>query len=233
MNGTRCGFVALVGAPNAGKSTLLNLMVGGKVSIVTPKVQTTRSRITGICMPGDRTPIIFLVTPGIFTPQRRPALRREPDTPVHRRRHIMRTRPGRHRERFHPQVLGRYRHSRDGRRCRKGFFRCGRRHRGCPGAVRVGARRRSRGFRFSTLSHPTAFASRPSSDTVCLPTASASASRLWSGKQFPPVSQSAYTASSRRRWRTPDALFPSLVPLSGPARRTVAAVGPKCLSAYM
>ena len=71
MNGTRCGFVALVGAPNAGKSTLLNLMVGGKVSIVTPKVQTTRSRITGICMAGDRTQIIFLDTPGIFKPKRR------------------------------------------------------------------------------------------------------------------------------------------------------------------
>ena len=71
MNGTRCGFVALVGAPNAGKSTLLNLMVGGKVSIVTPKVQTTRSRITGICMAGDQTQIIFLDTPGIFKPKRR------------------------------------------------------------------------------------------------------------------------------------------------------------------
>ena len=68
---TRCGFVALVGAPNAGKSTLLNRMVGGKVSIVTPKVQTTRTRITGICMAGDKTQIIFLDTPGIFKPKRR------------------------------------------------------------------------------------------------------------------------------------------------------------------
>ena len=67
----RCGFVALVGAPNAGKSTLLNLMVGGKVSIVTPKVQTTRSRITGICMAGNDTQIVFLDTPGIFKPKRR------------------------------------------------------------------------------------------------------------------------------------------------------------------
>jgi len=70
-DGTRCGFVALVGAPNAGKSTLLNLMVGGKVSIVTPKVQTTRTRITGICMAGEKTQIIFLDTPGIFKPKRR------------------------------------------------------------------------------------------------------------------------------------------------------------------
>jgi GTP-binding protein Era len=67
---TQCGFVALVGAPNAGKSTLLNLMIGGKVSIVTPKVQTTRTRITGICMAGQ-TQIVFLDTPGIFTPKRR------------------------------------------------------------------------------------------------------------------------------------------------------------------
>jgi len=67
---TRAGFVALVGAPNAGKSTLMNAMVGHKVSIVTPKVQTTRSRVRGIAM-HDSTQIIFVDTPGIFTPKRR------------------------------------------------------------------------------------------------------------------------------------------------------------------
>ena len=66
----RAGFVALIGAPNAGKSTLMNAMVGHKVSIVTPKVQTTRSRVRGIAM-HDRTQIIFVDTPGIFTPKRR------------------------------------------------------------------------------------------------------------------------------------------------------------------
>ncbi len=70
MTVTRCGFVALVGAPNAGKSTLLNQLVGEKVSIVTPKVQTTRTRITAICMAGQ-TQIVFVDTPGIFTPKRR------------------------------------------------------------------------------------------------------------------------------------------------------------------
>ncbi len=65
-----CGYVAIVGAPNAGKSTLLNKLVGAKVSIVSKKVQTTRARITAICMEGD-VQLIFLDTPGIFTPKRR------------------------------------------------------------------------------------------------------------------------------------------------------------------
>ena len=67
---TKAGFVALIGAPNAGKSTLMNAMVGQKVSIVTPKVQTTRSRVRGIAMHYD-TQIIFVDTPGIFKPKRR------------------------------------------------------------------------------------------------------------------------------------------------------------------
>ena len=67
---TRSGFVALIGPPNAGKSTLMNQMVGQKVSIVTPKVQTTRSRIRGIAMKGT-SQMVFVDTTGIFTPKRR------------------------------------------------------------------------------------------------------------------------------------------------------------------
>ncbi len=67
----RCGTVAILGAPNAGKSTLLNRLVGSKVSIVSPKVQTTRARVLGIVMRGS-TQLVFIDTPGIFaTPKRR------------------------------------------------------------------------------------------------------------------------------------------------------------------
>jgi GTP-binding protein Era len=67
---TRAGFVALIGEPNAGKSTLLNRMVGAKVSIVTHKVQTTRARIRGVAIEGD-SQIVFVDTPGLFRPRRR------------------------------------------------------------------------------------------------------------------------------------------------------------------
>ncbi len=67
---TRCGFVAIIGAPNAGKSTLVNCLVGTKVSIVSHKVQTTRARLRGIAIEGN-TQIVLVDTPGIFRPKRR------------------------------------------------------------------------------------------------------------------------------------------------------------------
>jgi len=71
MVGThRCGFVAVVGAPNAGKSTLVNRLTGAKLSIVTPKAQTTRFRVLGIMMRGQ-SQVLLVDTPGIFTPRRR------------------------------------------------------------------------------------------------------------------------------------------------------------------
>jgi GTP-binding protein Era len=71
MTHPKCGFVAVIGAPNAGKSTLINALVGSKVTIVSPKVQTTRNRVLGVALHGE-TQIILIDTPGIFSsPKRR------------------------------------------------------------------------------------------------------------------------------------------------------------------
>ena len=70
LDSLRCGFVAIVGAPNAGKSTLLNRLTGAKLSIVSPKAQTTRFRVLGILMRGD-SQVLLVDTPGIFRPRRR------------------------------------------------------------------------------------------------------------------------------------------------------------------
>src|ERR1700690_689558 len=68
--GTRCGFVAIVGAPNAGKSTLLNRLTGAKLSIVSPKAQTTRFRVLGIFI-REESQVLLVDTPGIFRPRRK------------------------------------------------------------------------------------------------------------------------------------------------------------------
>src|SRR4029077_13967760 len=67
---TRCGFIALIGAPNVGKSTLINALVGSKVAIVSHKVQTTRALLRGIAI-ADGSQLVFIDTPGIFAPKRR------------------------------------------------------------------------------------------------------------------------------------------------------------------
>ena len=67
---TRCGIVALIGAPNAGKSTLVNALVGTKVSIITHKAQTTRSQVRGV-VTTEKAQLVFIDTPGIFAPKRR------------------------------------------------------------------------------------------------------------------------------------------------------------------
>jgi len=67
---TRFGFVSVIGAPNAGKSTLLNALVGTKISIVSSKVQTTRSKVSGIVI-RDKAQIVFIDTPGIFEPSKK------------------------------------------------------------------------------------------------------------------------------------------------------------------
>ena len=69
-DGRRCGFVALIGAPNVGKSTLINALVGAKVTIVSSKVQTTRMLVRGVATEGDAQ-LVFIDTPGIFAPKRR------------------------------------------------------------------------------------------------------------------------------------------------------------------
>ena len=70
MSATRCGFVALIGAPNAGKSTLINALVGAKVAIVSRKAQTTRATTRGILIE-SASQIVFVDTPGLFAPKRR------------------------------------------------------------------------------------------------------------------------------------------------------------------